>query len=172
MLSTGELLEIYKAEKTFRIATPETIDPGRTNPNAPFVITPVQDVGTSNQIVARVLLQSDQILNSALMATEAETNAIRKQLHQCKEWLLRCESLAKRINYKTDVIEQSVKQVGIPSEKGRVLSPFPQVEDLEADCGAFLVDANRAISRRFLDCLLCLLLWTEPTKTLTTCMLG
>jgi hypothetical protein len=36
MVSTGELLELYKVDKTFRVATPETIDPERTNPNAPF----------------------------------------------------------------------------------------------------------------------------------------
>jgi hypothetical protein len=36
MISTGELLEIFKVDKTFRVATPESIDPERTNPNAPF----------------------------------------------------------------------------------------------------------------------------------------
>src|ERR1700722_15399021 len=88
MLSTGELLEIFKVDKTFRIETPETIDPERTNPNAPFAVRTVQNVGTSNRIVARVLLQGDQLLNFVLMPQD-QMSAIRKQLHECKDLLLR-----------------------------------------------------------------------------------
>ncbi len=32
--SCGEFLEVYKEDMTFRIRTPESIDPSRTNPNA------------------------------------------------------------------------------------------------------------------------------------------
>jgi hypothetical protein len=144
MLSTGELLEVYKVDKTFRVATPETIDPARTNPNAPFVVSAVQDVGTSNRIVARVLLQGNEILNSFL-ADEEKKNAIRRQLHRCKELLVCCETVANRVDHRIEEIEQGLKQTGIPIRNGRVLNPLPQVENLEADCGTFLLEANRAI---------------------------
>ena len=144
MITTGELLEVYKSDKTFRVTTPETIDPERTNPNAPFVVTATQDVGTSNPIVARVLLQGDQMLNFTLMS-QGERDAVRKQLHQCKELLVRCEICANRLHSKVKAVEDGLKQRGIPVKGGRVLNPFPQVDDLETDCSSFLVDVNRAI---------------------------
>ena len=37
MCSCDEFLEVYKEDMTFRVKSPESVDPGRTNPNAPFV---------------------------------------------------------------------------------------------------------------------------------------
>jgi len=101
-------------------------------------------VGTSNRIVARVLLQGNEILNSFL-ADEEKKNAIRRQLHRCKELLVCCETVANRVDQRIEEIEQAVKQTGVPIRNGRVLNPLPQVENLEADCGTFLLEANRAI---------------------------
>jgi hypothetical protein len=149
MLSTGELLEMYKADKTFRIETPETIDPERTNPNAPFTVRTVQNVGTSNRIVARVLLQGVQLLNFALMPQDQMT-AIRKQLHQCKELLLRAEASAAQVSSNIEAIEKQMRLAGInptepiPLKDGRV-AKTPHVENLESDCSNFLVEVNRAI---------------------------
>ncbi len=149
MVSTGELLEMYKVDKTFRIDTPETIDPERTNPNAPFTVRTVQNVGTSNRIVARVLLQGDQLLNFVL-APQDQMTAIRKQLHQCKELLLRAEASATQAFSKIKAIEERMKMAGIsptepiPLKDGRVLKT-PHVDNLDSDCGNFLVEINRAI---------------------------
>jgi hypothetical protein len=144
MVSTGEFLEIYKVDKTFRVASPESIDPGRTNPNAPFTVSIVQNVGTSNLIVARVLLQGDQMLNFS-GATQDEATAIRKQLHRCKECLLRSETASTEVCSEIKAITEKVTLTGVPFERGRVLKPFPHVENLEADCSTFLVEVNRAI---------------------------
>ncbi len=144
MVSTGELLEIYKVDKTFRVATPETIDPKRTNPNAPFTVSMVQNVGTANKIVARVLLQGDQMLNLS-GATQNEATAIRKQLHECKERLLRSDIPALEVCSKIRAITEKMTMAGISSEAGRVLNPFPHVENLEADCSTFLVEVNHAV---------------------------
>jgi hypothetical protein len=91
-----------------------------------------------------VLLQGDQALNF-LGGTQNEKDAIRKQLHGCKELLLRGEASATQVYSKIEAIKEKVKLAGIPFEKGRVLKPFPHVENLEADCSIFLVEANRAI---------------------------
>jgi hypothetical protein len=114
----------------------------------------VQNVGTSNPIVARVLLQGDQVLNF-FTGTETEKAAIRKQLHQCKELLLRCEASANQVRSKIEAIKEKVKLAGIPLEKGRVLNPFPHVENLEADCSTFLVDRrdrDRLLKVRRFEC--------------------
>ena len=142
MVSTGELLELFKVDKTFRVQTPESIDPERTNPNVPFTVSTVQNVGTSNQIVSRVLLQGSQVLGM-FAGTQGEKHAILKQLHKCKELLLRCEAYATQVREKIRAIVETLETTGVPT--GRVLKPFPHTENLESDCSLFLVEANRAI---------------------------
>src|SRR3989304_10576983 len=88
MCPCGEFLEIYKVDKTFRVKTPEAIDPEKMNPNAPWVASPVDDVGSSNPIVARVLLQGHEILNSAPFEGEVNKDAVTTHLHDCKESLV------------------------------------------------------------------------------------
>lgn len=142
----GEFLEIYKLDKTFRVKTPEIIDPEEINPNMPFVASPVDDVGSSNPIIARVLLQGHEILKSATFESNVEKEAVTKHLHSCKESLVVCEKTAKRVKTQIDRIIHEVNTNGISTDKsGRAVNPFPQVQDLDSDCATFLIQANRAI---------------------------
>jgi hypothetical protein len=146
MCPCGEFLEIYKVDKTFRVRSPESVDPKETNPNAPWVSSPVDDIGCSNPIIARVFLQGHEILKSAFFEGEINKDFITIRLHACKESLLACEKIAKRIEYQIDKIIHQVNAQGIARDSsGRVLSPFPQVANLDSDCGAFLIQLNRAI---------------------------
>lgn len=146
MCSCGSFLEIYKQDKTFRVQTPESIDPDETNPNAPWVASPVADVGSSNLTVARVLLQAREMLDAAMFDEELDKEAVILHLHSCKEMLLACERLATRLAGRIDEIIKQITEQGISRDNhGRGLNPFPQVQDLDLDCGAFLTQANRAI---------------------------
>ncbi len=146
MCSCGDFLEIYKIDKTFRVKTPESIDPQRTNPKALWTASPQSDIGTSNPIVARVLLQSHEILKAASFETTVDKEAVTVHLHSCKEALLACEITAIRINSRIDIIIEKVNNVGLAHDcNGRGLNPFPQVQELDVDCGTFLIQANRAI---------------------------
>lgn len=146
MCSCGSFLEIYKQDKTFRVQTPESIDPDETNSNAPWVASPVADVGSSNLTVARVLLQAREMLDAAMFDEELDKEAVILHLHKCKEMLLACERLATRLAGRIDVIIKQISEHGISKDNhGRGWNPFPQVQDLDLDCGAFLTQANRAI---------------------------
>lgn len=146
MCSCGSFLEIYKQDKTFRVQSPESIDPDQTNPDAPWVVSPVADVGSSNQTVARVLLQAREMLDSAMFDEDLDKAAVVLHLHGCKELLLACETLATRLSSRIDEIIIKITEHGISRDNhGRGLNPFPQVDDLELDCGTFLVQINRAI---------------------------
>lgn len=146
MCACGDFLEIYKVDKTFRVRTPDSIDPERKHPNAMWTASPYADVGSSNLIVARVLLQSYDILQAAFFEPNIDKDIIILHLHSCKETLIACESIALKINSKIDGILESIGSKGIAIDNnGRGLNPFPQVQDLEAECGSFLVHANRAI---------------------------
>jgi len=146
MCPCGEFLEIYKVNKTFRVQTPEGIDPDETNPNAPWVATPVDDVGSSNPIVARVLLQGHEILKSAMFEKKVNKEAVTKILHSCKESLITCHKIAKRVASNVDNVIKKVSAEGIATDShGRGLNPFPHVPELETECASYLVHANRAI---------------------------
>lgn len=142
----GDFLEIYKIDKTFRIVTPETIDPDRTNPNALWTNSPHSDIGSSNPIVARILLQSHEILKAASFTSEVDKVAVTVRLHSCKEALLASELAANRIVSQIDEITDKVKNNGVvKDDRGRGLNPFPQVQNLDTDCSTFLIQINRAI---------------------------
>lgn len=146
MCPVGEFLEAYKVDRTFRIRTPESVDPGQTNPNAPWVTSAVADVGSGNLSVARVLLQSRRMLDAALTDRELPKGAIIGKLHECKEALVNCELLSDAVCTRISDVVKVIAEDGIARDnQGRGLNPFPQVANLNIDCGSFLVGANRAI---------------------------
>lgn len=58
-------LEIYTPQETFKIQTPETIDPERTNPDAMWVNAKTHDVGSASPFVARTFIMASDILKMA-----------------------------------------------------------------------------------------------------------
>jgi len=93
-----------------------------------------------------VLLQGHEILEATAFVREINKEIITKHLHSCKEMLLACEGIAKRVAERIDNIVHDINKRGISKDsQGRALNPFPQVQDLDTDCGMFLIQANRAI---------------------------
>lgn len=148
MVSCGDFLEIYKIDKTFKVVSPETVDPGRTNPNAPWVVSPVSDVGSSHPIVARFFIQSAEMLRAGVFRKIDDIDPVIKHLHSCKEILLECDVLAILIMDRISTLIEQIEKSGVSRDnRGRGLNPFPVVENLERDCSAFLVNVNRAIKQ-------------------------
>lgn len=146
MCSLGSFLEIYKQDKTFHVQTPESIDPEETNPDAPWVTAPVSDVGSSSLSVARVLLQSREMLNAAMIRGPIDKSAIIAALHACKESLVSCEQISQRITDGINSLVETITSSGIPRDNGgRGLNPFPQAPSLDLECGNLLVHANPVI---------------------------
>jgi len=67
-------------------------------------------------------------------------------LHSCKEALITCDKICNKIAESVSGICKKIEESGIERDNhGRGLNPFPQVENLDTDCGTFLVQANRVI---------------------------
>ena len=148
MCTCGDFLEIYKIDKTFRVRSPESIDPEETNPNAMWIASPISDAGSSNKVVARILLQSSEMLNSAAFSKDIDKETIIMCMHSCKELLLACENIFKNVSCDIDRIIEGIGSKGVGRDNlGRALNPFPQVKDLDSQCGTFLVFANRVIKQ-------------------------
>ena len=146
MQPCGEFLEMYKVDKTFRIKSPENIDPDETNPNAIWISSPVDDVGSGNPIVARAFLQNCDMLNAGKFDQEIDKDTIIMTLHGCKEALIVCDKICNRVTKSVTDICQMIENRAIESDNhGRGLNPFPHIKNLDTDCGTFLVQANRVI---------------------------
>jgi len=144
MCSCGDFLEIFKVDTTFRVQSPESLDPEETNPDMPWVVTHISDVGSGNKIVARVLLQSKEILDKAILQSDIDAEALICILHECKELLLVCQEVASGIKTEVDEIIEKIHKKEIPVDKpSRSLNPFPQVQRLEERCSMFLVSSKR-----------------------------
>lgn len=162
MCSCAEFLEVYKEDVTFRVQTPESIDPGRTNPNASFVAAMVDSVGSSSPAVARILLQCRGILDAATFERPVDKSAIVQDLHSCKEAVVVCEKVATRVAGRIDAIVADIEAGGVKRDsRGGALNPFPQVPDLDSDATAFLIHAKRAIHA---ICLLPVMFLPVPPK--------
>jgi len=141
MCSCREFLEVYKEDVTFRVRTPESIDPARTNPNAGFVAAMTDTVGSASPAVARILLQGCEIFEAAALTRAVDKSAVVQTLHSCKEAVVVCEKVAERVAGRVDAIVAEVEAAGgLKREKrGRALHPFPQVADLDSDATSFLI---------------------------------
>jgi len=146
MCPCGDFLEIYKEDTTFRLQTPEGVDPNRTNPDAPTVAMVADRIGCANPIVARVLLQAREILERALFEKPVDKDAVVQILHSIKESLVACYKAAASVGRSVDDIVTRAENAGIPIDAARrVIPSLPQVPDLDEEVTRFLVAAKRAI---------------------------
>lgn len=144
--SFGNFVEMYKIDKTFCIQSPRDVDPEQTNPDALWVTTPVNDVGSKNPIIARVILQNQEILKSAWFKHEINKEEVMSLLHACKEKLLICDRIAKKLAKEIDNVILKIEAQGVRREKNaQGLNPFPHISNLTEDCGTFLAEVKRAI---------------------------
>jgi hypothetical protein len=51
MCSTGDFLEIYKVDRTFRIHKPKSMDVCENDPNMPWMSQQIANVGSANEMI-------------------------------------------------------------------------------------------------------------------------
>ncbi|WP_374403996.1 hypothetical protein [Niveibacterium sp.] len=146
MISFGSFMEVYKADKTFRIRTPDSVDPSNSDPNAPWLVQDTAAVGCAHPIVARLIIQSRRFLKEVVVTRKIDDNAALDILHRAKEGLLACEAAMLKLHKAVHTIVDAVDAEGVRwSKDARAINPFPHVNDLEALCAEFLVKANRHV---------------------------
>ncbi len=144
MCPAVDFLEVYKIDKTFRIYTPEALDPDETDPNMHWMSKPVANVGSANKIVARIFIQASEAIKNTPVADNINKDDILRCMHRCKEYLLICEYKKEFICKEVDRILQMFQKGQIKKE-GNHFTNFPQVDHLEEYCGIFLNNAKLSI---------------------------
>jgi len=139
-------LEIYKIDKTFRAKTPDGLDPECKNPDMPWIISEHSQYGCGHPVVARLLIQSRDILQGAIFVRDIDQEKIITVLYDSKELILKCESIMQALGREIDCIETPLREKGVDMDDDlRYMNPFPQVKDLNDLCSRFLVSAKRCI---------------------------
>jgi hypothetical protein len=148
MCPLDDRLEIYTANETFMVQTPETIDPDRTNPNAPWVNAKTHDVGSASPYVARTFIMASDMLNHKAHppSEESRLGALRT-MHSIKETLLQCDGAISIYSTARAAELAAVEESGFKRDPaGRALVRFPVIPDLDAKLTAFLIPARRCVT--------------------------
>lgn len=148
MCPMGDYLAIFSASETFKVETPETIDPGRTNPHAMFVNVKTHDVGSSSPFVAQTLLMASEIVKSGfILKDEEKRNQLLKNVNEIKEALLQCSAAADiYLNALSSAHNAFAESGYATTAHARSFKSFPVLPDIEAKCTAFLIAARRCIT--------------------------
>lgn len=146
MYGLKDFIEVYKSDHTFRIQTPEILDPEETVPDIPWVVSDIPKIGSANPIVARVFIQSADALAKKTFKTKVDDRQILELMHACKEDLLVCEAIHAGLKPEALDIVGMIERKELARE-GKVLNPFPQIPDLSARATAFLTATKRACQR-------------------------
>jgi hypothetical protein len=146
MIGMNDYLEVFKPDWTFRLQTPENIDPEQTLEDVPWVVQEIPNVGSSNPIVARVFIQTNSALKNKRLKGKINASRIIAAMHACKEELLTCDSIYKRLKPEHDAIIEKIER-GELERDGKVLNPFPRLASLEDSASQFLICVKKAIQR-------------------------
>jgi hypothetical protein len=144
MCPAGDFLEVYKIDKTFRIHTPEKLDPERKDPIMSFVVTSIDGIGSKHPIVARVFIQSSEALKNSPLRKEINKDQIVILSHNCKELLISCEKAYLEFLQK---YEECIKQFeeGKVRKARNVVPSFPSIDNLDHITAVFLSNAKKII---------------------------
>lgn len=146
IVNYGTFLEIYKADITAQLRSPEDVDPKRTNPNAPWVSTVDMKAGSSNEIVSRLCIQSNELLAAVSLPAGVSKEALLRHMHKIKEVLLQCQQISQRVSSQVREITEKIERNDIQRDNyGRGFNPFPQVKDLQHEANNFLVSSNKVV---------------------------
>lgn len=142
-----DFMEIYTAHETFKVQTPENVDPGRTNQNAPWVRVKTHDVGSGSPFVARTFITAHKMLKQSGALDEKRTAAALSLMHDLKETLLQCSTASEVFCSAVDEAMAAVDASGFRRIKGmNSLEVFPTVHDINGKVTAFLISARRVIT--------------------------
>lgn len=149
MFSSGDFLEIFTETASYKVQSPESIDPEETNPNAPWVTSKSSEFGSSNKVVARVLLQSEGMLKSVILKNNtADKDEIIQLIYDCKEALLICEKVSNKIKLSYDEIIKNINDEGLNvGGNGKYINSLPQIPNLDEEATNFLINIKRAIGK-------------------------
>lgn len=142
----NKCLEVYSTKSIYQVYPPESLDPKETNPNMPAMAKNISKIGTSNWIVARIMVQNYQIIDSHGFLSQERKMLFATHLRDIMNAMLSCSNVCNAISERVSEVEKQVISNGIQS-KGNVFTEFPTIDGLEEKITLFLTKSKQAIQR-------------------------
>ncbi|WP_054179568.1 hypothetical protein [Trabulsiella odontotermitis] len=144
MIKFGDTMQIFTEKSTFKIMSPDTIDPTRDHQDIPWVYTKISDFGASNPLVANTVLLANNFLKQLLSEQDPKRIAILNKVSDIRDTLL--EYLLSLQSYSSE-LEKEIRK--FESNKsimnGKAHAYFPQIKNLDGFATGFLIVAKRCI---------------------------
>jgi len=112
----------------------------------PGMAKKVLEVGTTNWIVARVMVQNYKIGESCVFLLTGQKAEFTRNLRELMGSLLSCSEAYDYINSKVLAVEKKVTIDGIQA-KGNIFTDFPSTENLEERVTIYLTKAKHSVQR-------------------------
>jgi hypothetical protein len=142
MVPAGDVMWVYQPDHSYRMRSPDVIDPQRRNPNMRWAIEQALPYGSRRDAVARIIVGSHEMLHVGRTVPPLDTEVVAALLVSICNDVVSCEQACAAVARKVEIV---VEQLRHPNA-GRGHAAFlPQVEGLNDDVTTFLISAKRAI---------------------------
>lgn len=144
MIDFGEFMEVYTEQSTYKLMTPDSIDPKREHQNVPWVYTKISDFGASNPLVANTVIMTDEFLRQLYSNEDINRIQIISKARDIKSVLLNyLLSLQSLIDNSNAEIKKFIENESVMN--GKAHAYFPQLKGLDGYATDFLISAKRCI---------------------------
>ncbi|OFZ86773.1 MAG: hypothetical protein A3F74_10210 [Betaproteobacteria bacterium RIFCSPLOWO2_12_FULL_62_58] len=111
----------------------------------PFVIKKVSDHGTSNPIVARLAVQTHEVIRFFNLPKDKQDRVLEIYINSVKPRLLQCMELCDNVSQETEAIRKRIHESEISTQSdGRVVE-VPQISRLTEQAETYLYNAKSVL---------------------------
>lgn len=144
MINFGDFMEVYTEHSTYKLMTPDSIDPERKHENVPWVYTKISDFGASNPLVANTVIMANDFLNQLYASEDSNRIQIIGKVKDIKNVLLNyLQSLQLLLDNSNSELEKFYQNKHMMN--GKAHAYFPQLKGLDGYTTDFLISAKRCI---------------------------
>lgn len=144
MINFGEFMEVYTAQSTFKMMSPDSIDPERKYETVPWVYTKVSDYGASNLLIANSVVLANDFLTQLFSNEDSKRIEIINKVKDIKdvfvEYLSSLDSFVEEFNREVEKFRMNEHVMN-----GKAHAYFPQLKGLDGYATDFLILAKRSI---------------------------
>lgn len=136
MLQTNGCMYIFKPDCHLIVNPPESIDPDQTNDHLPWSGNTYFEFGSKNQIIARLLLQTCEIMKSVPLRTTVNKKEVTDYILQGSVHLVKCQSICEALNVEVQSTIDSTP-IGLNHFNSQFIA-LPRVENVNGKAASFL----------------------------------
>ncbi|MFH6839476.1 hypothetical protein [Providencia sp. 2024EL-00732] len=144
MVNLGDIMEVFTENSTFKMVSPDTLDPDRKHQETPWIYTKTSHFGASNELVANTILLANEFLEQLFSIDSPKRLVIIQKVRDIRNVLL--EYLCSLISF-TEKLKEEIDKYDFNKNEmnGRAHAYFPQIKNIDGIATELLITAKRCI---------------------------